>query len=760
MARRIRAREVLRLRSVNGLSQNAIARTAHVSKHSVQDVLEAARERGVSWEDVEGMSEEAAYALLFPGRGDAGPVHADPDWARVHRELARTGVTLKLLHAEYADGCAEAGAPSMSYDRFCKRYRQYTVSRNVVSRVGHKAGRNMEVDWSGPTMRLVDPATGEVRKVYLFVACLPFSRYSYVEPTLDMKQDTWLLCHVHAFSFLGGATPCIVPDNLRTGVTAHPRAGEPVLNAAYEELAAHYGSAVIPARVRRPRDKPSAENEVWAAATYVIAALRDEVFTDMAALRAAVARRVAEHNDAPFAKREGSRREVFEEVERPLLRPLPAEPFEVCEWVYGRKVQANCHVAYARNYYSVSHLLVGSTVDLRVTEGKVEVFSGVRARGHAPQVPVLREEPLLHARLGHARGQGVVGLGRAAHPRLGLEGRALLLRAGGQGVRLLRVRRAGLQRRARRAQAVQALHPGEARAGVRDGARDREEVAALPRRRARAEVGAGQGASRRGVRGLRLRARRRLLRGGVSMDVNAETARKLREMGAAELLAALSAQDEAVCAGMAFAERVQMAVDEAHSDFITQKVRNLTRRAGLRYPEADVRSVDFFEGRGLDRVAVAELATCGFVGRGENVVLQGLTGTGKTYLACALAKAACARRVRSCYVRQPDLEDLWRESRDRPGGERKLVRKYGAFGLLVIDEWLLDRPDTEFRSMLLELMELRYGTASTVFCTQFKKKDWHPRLGGGVHADAIMDRIVHNAVWVDMGEANMRQRRG
>lgn len=178
MARRIRAREVLRLRSVNGLSQNAIARTAHVSKHSVQDVLEAARERGVSWEDVEGMSEEAAYALLFPGRGDAGPVHADPDWARVHRELARTGVTLKLLHAEYADGCAEAGAPSMSYDRFCKRYRQYTVSRNVVSRVGHKAGRNMEVDWSGPTMRLVDPATGEVRKVYLFVACLPFSRYS------------------------------------------------------------------------------------------------------------------------------------------------------------------------------------------------------------------------------------------------------------------------------------------------------------------------------------------------------------------------------------------------------------------------------------------------------------------------------------------------------------------------------------------------------------------------------------------------------
>ena len=141
------------------------------------------------------------------------------------------------------------------------------------------------------------------------------------------------------------------------------------------------------------------------------------------------------------------------------------------------------------------------------------------------------------------------------------------------------------------------------------------------------------------------------------MDVNAETARKLREMGAAELLAALSAQDEAVCAGMAFAERVQMAVDEAHSDFITQKVRNLTRRAGLRYPEADVRSVDFFEGRGLDRVAVAELATCGFVGRGENVVLQGLTGTGKTYLAVAKAvRAFQDRRIRRIILTRPAVE--------------------------------------------------------------------------------------------------------
>lgn len=241
------------------------------------------------------------------------------------------------------------------------------------------------------------------------------------------------------------------------------------------------------------------------------------------------------------------------------------------------------------------------------------------------------------------------------------------------------------------------------------------------------------------------------------MEVDVETARKLREMGADELLEALRAQDDVLCMGMTCAERLQAAVDEAHSSFISQKVRNLTKRASLRYPEADVRSIDFSEGRGLDRVALAELATCGFAERGDNVVLLGPTGTGKTYLSCALAKAACAKRIRTCYIRQPDLEDLWRESRDRPGGERKLLRKYGAFGLLVIDEWLLERPDELFRGMLLELFELRYGRASTVLCTQFRKKDWHPRLGGGVHADAIMDRIVHNAVWLEMGDMNMRQ---
>ena len=188
---------------------------------------------------------------------------------------------------------------------------------------------------------------------------------------------------MHAFAYMGGSTPCIVPDNLKAGVTRHPREGEVELNEAYREMAARYGSAVMPARVATPRDKPSAENEVWQAALEIIAALRDEVFTDFNQLKAAVAAKLEEHNARPFTKREGTRREVFEERERPLLRPLPAVPYEVCEWVYGRKVQRSCHVAYRRNYYSVSHLAVGGTVDLRVTDATAGVFlAGERLATH------------------------------------------------------------------------------------------------------------------------------------------------------------------------------------------------------------------------------------------------------------------------------------------------------------------------------------------------------------------------------------------
>ncbi|MBR0405308.1 MAG: ATP-binding protein [Eggerthellaceae bacterium] len=244
------------------------------------------------------------------------------------------------------------------------------------------------------------------------------------------------------------------------------------------------------------------------------------------------------------------------------------------------------------------------------------------------------------------------------------------------------------------------------------------------------------------------------------MKLDIETRRKLRDMGAKDLLEAFDGQDDSLCIGMTTAERIQIAVDEAYSAYISQKINGLTRRAHLRFPDADVRKLDCIQERKLDRLAIAELASCGWAERGENIVFQGFTGSGKTYLACALAKEACKRLMRSYYIRVPNLEQEWLAAKERPGADARLIQKYGGFQVLVLDEWLFDKPDAKFRSMLFELMEVRYGAKSTVFCTQYRQKDWHARLGGGAHADAIMDRIVHNAVWIDSGEVNMRAKLG
>lgn len=373
MVRKIKAKRILQLRP-EGFSGRAIASTQGISRNSVADVLNAADAASRSWDELKDLTEEKVYQLLFPGRSEHESVFTQPDWSTVHKELAKVGTTLKLLHGEYADQAKTTGGAFMGYDRFCKTYQRYVLEHGATSRVEHKAGISVEVDWSGPTMTLHHPVTGQQSKVYLFVACLPFSRYAFVEPCLDMKQDSWLLCHAAMFTQFGGSVPRIVCDNLKTGVIKHPADGEIVLNDAYRHLAEHYAAAILPGRVRKPKDKASVENTVGHIATWVIASLRHEKFTSLDALRAAVYRQMAAYNAQPFQKRAGSRQSVFHEEEQPLLRPLPVVPYEISTWIHGRKVAKNSYVTWKKNFYSVPLKHVGATVDLRITAMTVEIY--------------------------------------------------------------------------------------------------------------------------------------------------------------------------------------------------------------------------------------------------------------------------------------------------------------------------------------------------------------------------------------------------
>ena len=375
MVRKIRAKLVLQLRAW-GLSGRAISASQGMSRKSVTAVLEAADAAGVGWDVIKDLPEGEVYSLVFPGRGEHQSVFAQPDWDHVHKEMARVGVTLKLLHGEYADECSAENDPAMGYDRFCRTYQRHVMVTGAASRVGHKAAQTVEVDWSGPTMQVHDPVTGAVTTVFLFVGCLPFSRYAFVEPTLDMKQDTWLRAHVAMFEAFTGSVPRIVPDNLKTGVIKHPREGEVVLNDAYREMAAHYSAAVLPGRIKAPKDKASVENTVWHVAMRVIADLRDQRFGSLPELKVAVTERVEAYNAESFQKRPGSRASVFAAEEQPLLTALPAVPYEISRWVYGRRVARNGHVVFERNHYSVPFAHIGTKVDLRITDRVLQAYRG------------------------------------------------------------------------------------------------------------------------------------------------------------------------------------------------------------------------------------------------------------------------------------------------------------------------------------------------------------------------------------------------
>ena len=262
-------REILRLNSL-GYTNRQIARTGVASRDKVKEVLDAADNTHIKWPLDDSVTNEDLKQLMFPHLGSrTTKVYAEPDYAHIHSELAMPGVTLTLLWKEYCDACYNDGQMPYMSTQFNEKYRKWARVTKATMRIQHKPGDAMQVDWAGNTIPIYDSVTGEETAAYLFVAVLPCSCYAYAEACGDMKSENWLLCHVHAFHYFGGVPRLLIPDNLKTGVTANTRY-DTILNRSYQELAEHYGTAIVPTRVRRPKDKSLAEGTVKFASTWII----------------------------------------------------------------------------------------------------------------------------------------------------------------------------------------------------------------------------------------------------------------------------------------------------------------------------------------------------------------------------------------------------------------------------------------------------------------------------------------------------------
>lgn len=370
-------REVLRLRLLCGLSKREIAASCHIGLGTVYEYVRRARDAGLTWPLPAELADPELERLLFPPPKAASAARPLPDWPTLGQELRRKGVTLLLLWYEYR----AAHPDGYGYSRFCELYHQWAGSVDPRMRIVHRAGEKLFVDYAGLTVPVFDPRTGAAHPAQIFVATLGASSYTFVEATATQTLPDWISSHVRAFEFFGGVPAIVVPDNLKAGVTA-ACCYEPDLNPTYQELARHYGVAIIPARVRAPRDKAKVENGVQQVERWVLAPLRHRRFFALSELGEAIRPLAEQLNARPGPGLPASRRELFERLDRPALRPLPEYSYELTLWRRAR-VNIDYHVRADEHFYSVPHRLIQQEVEVRLTQQTVEVYhQGQRVASH------------------------------------------------------------------------------------------------------------------------------------------------------------------------------------------------------------------------------------------------------------------------------------------------------------------------------------------------------------------------------------------
>lgn len=362
-----------------GMSQAEVAASLHVSKRDVSAAARVVRDHGLTYDQVAAMDAAAIDDTFFPreGRGP-DPAYLQPDMvALVERKRRNRKLPVKLLWAEHCELAADRGLLSYSYQAFCRMFADEAERLGATRHFEHEPGAKCYIDWAGDTARITDRLTGATSKVYVLVVVLPFSCRFWAEGFCDMRQASWQGGQARAFEYFGGVPRMLVPDNCATAADRSD-ARVTLVNAEYDRFAEHYGAAVVPTRVRKPRDKSTSESTVDLVERWVVAPANERTFYTLEEFNEFCAERVEWLNSRPFSAREGSRESVWEAEELPCLQPLPSEPYEMCEW-RSCKVAPDYHVTVDYMRYSVPFALIGRRVDVRVSASEVTVFDGGEA---------------------------------------------------------------------------------------------------------------------------------------------------------------------------------------------------------------------------------------------------------------------------------------------------------------------------------------------------------------------------------------------
>jgi len=363
-------REILRLRLQGELTIRQIKDSLRISVGAIQKVTSQAKALGLDWKRIELLDDQQLAEHFYPESDTRVSNQLQlPDWVDVYQELKRKGVTKHLLWEEYTQQYPNC---SYSYPQYCFLYKEWSKKQKRSMRQTHKAGEKLFVDYAGQTVSIVCIATGEMKSAQIFVAVLGASNYTYCEATWTQQLADWVGSHARAFAFLGGVPELVVPDNLKSGVTRACRY-DPDVNPAYQQLAAHYGTAIVPARPYKPKDKAKAEVGVQIIERWILARLRHHTFFSLAELNHCIKALLEDVNNKPFKQLNGTRRQWFESLDRPALAPLPRQVYQYTDIKYV-KVNVDYHVQYDNHLYSVPHHLVGERLELHAKDKLIELY--------------------------------------------------------------------------------------------------------------------------------------------------------------------------------------------------------------------------------------------------------------------------------------------------------------------------------------------------------------------------------------------------